>query len=112
MGSYTLKYMNKKPKIFTYTAYRLPKEELLEINNCDLMFEEIVNGFHYTIVGRGVLDNKSKLSIIEAINMLISKFPNNKEYQKALINAKELKGPFVTESSKNMIKRLIRESLT
>jgi hypothetical protein len=86
---------NKKPKIFTYTAYRIPnQEDLNEINSTKLSAKEILNGFTYTIVGRGVLSDKSKIDITESIKMLINIDPNNEEYKKALTMANELNPRF------------------
>lgn len=103
---------NKTPKIFSYTAYRLPTEdELKEIDSCNLNAEEINKGFGYTIIGKGMADNKNKKMIIDAISKLCSMYPENEEYKKALANAKEMKGRFITESNKPLIKRLIRENI-
>jgi hypothetical protein len=74
-----------KPKIFQQTIYRLPtKEELLEINSCNLSVNEIINGFSYTIIGRGISSLKNKKMIIESIKLLTNQFPNNKTYKEAL----------------------------
>lgn len=89
-----------KPKIFTYTAYRLPnQEDIKEINNSNLSGKEIFNGLSYTLIGRGILNSETKHKIIEAINMLIASNPTNQEYKKALVMAKDLKGRFVSESN-------------
>jgi hypothetical protein len=89
-----------KPKIFTYTAYRLPnQEDIKEINDSNLSGEEIFNGLSYTLIGRGILSTETKNKIIEAINMLIESNPNNEEFKKALVMAKNLKGRFVSESN-------------
>jgi len=79
-----------KPKIFTYTAYKLPsKEDLIDIDNCNLPAEEIISGFGYTIVGRGMLGDEQKKDIIKSIQMLVDMFPTNKEYKKALETVKQ-----------------------
>lgn len=92
-----------KPKIFTYTAYRLPnQEDIKEINDSNLSGKEIFNGLSYTLIGRGILSTETKNKIIEAINMLIESNPNNEEFKKALVMAKDLKGRFVSET--NVIK--------
>lgn len=83
---------SNKPSIFSRTIYRIPtKEELEEVNSYNLNSEEILEGFRYTIVGRGILDNKIKNQIIESIEMLVKLFPNNIEYENALNEAVELK---------------------
>jgi hypothetical protein len=83
---------SNKPIIFSRTIYRIPtKEELEDVNSYNLNSEEILNGFRYTLVGRGILDNKIKQQIIESIEMLIKLFPDNIEYENALEEAKELK---------------------
>ena len=97
-----------KPKIFTYTIYRLPtNEELKEVNLCNLTANEVLEGFQYTIIGRGINSQKNLSMIVVAIKSLCKLFPNNNEYTKAFANAKELKpkGFFVTP------KEQIRESL-
>jgi hypothetical protein len=89
-----------KPKIFTYTAYRLPNsEDIKEINNSKLSAKEIFDGLSYTLIGRGILSNETKHKIVEAINMLIESNPNNDEYKKALDMAKNMTGRFVTEAN-------------
>jgi len=101
----------KEPKIFTYTAYRLPnQEDLNEIDQANLSAKEIYEGFSYTIIGKGIRSHKNRLQIIEAINMLISFNPKNEEYKKALDMAKGIKQS-VNENTKTLIKRLIRERL-
>lgn len=90
-----------KPKIFTYTAYRLPNiEDIDQINNAKLSAKEIFDGFSYTLIGRGILSNETKSKIVEAISMLINSNPENLEYQKALEMAKSMKGRFVSEENK------------
>jgi len=89
-----------KPKIFTYTAYRLPNtEDIDEINNTNLSAKEIFDGLSYTLIGRGILSNETKNKIVEAINMLINSNPENLEYQKALEMTKSMKGRFVSEAN-------------
>lgn len=93
-----IRQINMKPKIFTYTAYRLPNtKDINEINSANLSSEELFNGFSYTIIGRGVADNESKTKIIEAIKLMIQSNPTNEKYKKALEMAKNMKGKFITE---------------
>lgn len=74
-----------KPKIFTYTIYRLPtKEELIDVNNSQLNADEIINGFTYTIVGRGIKSPENKKMIINSIKLLHDLYPDNMEYKIAL----------------------------
>lgn len=97
--------MSNKPKIFTYTSYRLPsQEDLIEINAANLTSKEIFEGLCYTIIGRGILDTKHKSEIIEAINMLINNFPNNKNYEKALLLANNLQPRLKSINESNIIK--------
>lgn len=114
--------MSTKPKIFTYTAYRKPTlDEIIEIDSCKLPANEVLNGFIYTLVGKGVLSDKSQQEIVESITMLATKYPKNKEYQKALAEAKALKPKFralsesiirkpIKESGRPLIKRLLKEN--
>lgn len=82
----------EKPGIFNHTIYRLPsKEELENVNSFNLNAEEILNGFSYTIIGRGIFSDKNKEMIIQSIKMLCDLFPENSEYKTALKKAMELK---------------------
>lgn len=73
------------PNIFLHTTYRLPtKEDLIDIDNHHLNAKEIVNGFGYTVVGRGINSSKNHDMIIKSIEMLCNQFPDNDEYKKAL----------------------------
>jgi hypothetical protein len=77
--------INIQPDIFTHTIYRLPsKLELKNINEYNLTANEIIDGFIYTIVGRGILTPKYQETIIKAIEMLVDMFPDNEEYKLAL----------------------------
>lgn len=79
-----------KPSIFQYTIYRLPtEEELNEFSEFpNLTAKEIKNGFSYTIIGKGIKTAKNQQMIIDSIQMLIDKYPENEEYKKALEIAK------------------------
>ena len=83
------KEAKKKPSIFTHTIYRLPtKDELIEVDSYNLSPDEIVNGFFYTIVGRGILRRDNKNMIIESIKALYKMFPG--KYEETLNKAKNL----------------------
>lgn len=75
-----------KPSIFKQTIYRLPNEQELEefINFPNLTSDDIINGFTYTIIGKGVKNANNNKMIIDSIQMLSDKYPENKEYKKAL----------------------------
>jgi hypothetical protein len=75
--------IEQKPSLFNFTAYRLPSsQELEEINSFEnLSAQEILNGFGYTIVGRGMLNEENIQKIRTAVAMLCEKFPNNPKYQ-------------------------------
>ena len=80
--------MNKQPVIFTFTKYALPSNlELEDVNNCGLSCDEVLNGFYYTMVGKGILNSENKDLIVKSINMLCEKYPNNAEYKKAFEKA-------------------------
>ena len=86
----------EKPKIFSATYYRLPNEnDLIDINKYNLSSEEILKGFWYTIVGRGIMSLENKNMIIQSINLLWQMYPSNEEYKKALINAKNIKSRWI-----------------
>lgn len=83
------KKASNKPSIFQRTTYRLPtKDELVEVDSFNLSPKEILNGFYYTIVGRGILRQKEKDTIIKSIELLNKMFPGN--YEKALSSAKAI----------------------
>jgi hypothetical protein len=82
-----LKEDRSMPTIFTRTIYRLPThEELFEVNNYQLEADEIVKGFSYTIIGRGMRSPSNVNMIKESIKMLCDLYPENPEYKKALDN--------------------------
>lgn len=91
--------LTEKPTIFEKTIYRLPTiKELEEINDFQLSSNEILEGLKYTIVGRGIMSNKSKTQIIESISKLLEIDPKNNEYKIALNNAKNIKPKFIGEN--------------
>jgi hypothetical protein len=80
----------KLPKIFTYTKYDLPSvEDLKEIDECHLNTEQIINGFGYTIIGRGIKTLEKERKIYDSVKMLSEYFPENMEYIKVLNTVKE-----------------------
>jgi len=83
--------MKNLPKMFQRTHYRLPNDEDLEdIDKHNLTADEIVNGFYYTIVGKGMESKDNVDKIIEAIKLLIKKYPKD-VYKNALDIAKQIK---------------------
>lgn len=74
-----------KPSIFQYTIYRLPTEEELDefINYPNLTAEQIVDGFGYTIIGRGMKSEKNDKMIKQCIQLLIDKYPKDNKYKYA-----------------------------
>lgn len=86
----------QKPKIFSSTYYRLPnKDELIDINKYNLSSTEILKGFIYTIVGRGIMSKQNKENIIKSIKMLCDMYPHNEEYKKALVDAQNIKSKWL-----------------
>lgn len=84
------KSISTKPKIFSATKYDLPSDDdLIDINNFELSSDDIINGFSYTIIGRGIIDDKKKQDIYKSIEMLSEKFPENKTYKEALNKIKD-----------------------
>lgn len=82
-----IKAMKQKslPEIFTHTIYRLPTyEELHDVNKHQLNVNEIIGGFKYTIIGRGISDERAKKMIHQSILILSKLFPENKIYKEAL----------------------------
>lgn len=88
----TQKTASVKPFIFSRTTYRRPTDkDLVEVDRFNLSPKEIVNGFYYTLVGRGFLDSSKKQMIVESIQRLMSINPNNRNYKAALVEARDLK---------------------
>lgn len=84
-----------KPNIFRQTIYRIPnEEELRDVNKYNLTAEQIVKGFGYTLIGRGVASNENKNQILESIKLLCKLFPENHEYKEALTKASDIKVRF------------------
>ena len=83
------KYGENLPTIFKKTIYKLPTQaQLEEFEAFQLESEDIVNGFGYTIIGRGMKSEANSRMIISSISMLCDKYPDNKEYKIALNQAK------------------------
>ena len=79
------KTANNKPSFFKGTKYRLPtKDELIEINSCNLSLSELQQGLGYAIIGRGILRQQEKETLIESAEKLCNMFPDNKTYRKLL----------------------------
>ena len=81
----------KLPSIFRRTYYALPTDEQLEEfqQYPDLTADEILDGFSYTIVGRGMDSPKNKQMIVDSIQMLSDRYPQKQTYKEALKMAKE-----------------------
>lgn len=93
------KYGDKLPVIFGKTIYRVPtKAELKEVNTFNMTANDLVQGFGYTIVGRGISTDKTKKTIIDSISELVKMYPDNKEYKDALEMSKEIKIHYMAES--------------
>ena len=72
------------PKIFTQTIYRMPTdEEIKDFSNYDLSGNDVEKGLHYTIVGRGILDNKNKQLIVKSLKRVTELFPDNESFKAA-----------------------------
>jgi hypothetical protein len=74
-----------KPDFFSKTWYCNPTDEQLkDINTYNFPAKNIINGFHYSLVGRGFMNNDTKVKIINGITRLCTMYPENNEYKKAL----------------------------
>lgn len=83
--NFIFKANDKSPEIFQRTIYRLPtRKELENVNNFNLSSKDILNGFVYTIVGKGIKDSKNKQMIIDSIQQLCKLYPDNKAYKESL----------------------------
>ena len=79
------KYGDDLPQIFKHTIYRIPtNDELVDVNSFNLTADDIIQGFGYTIVGRGIKGTENQKMIHDSIKKLSSMFPDNIEYIKAL----------------------------
>lgn len=79
------KYGKKLPEIFLRTKYDLPTtEDLIDINSFNLKSDDIIEGFKYTIIGRGITSVENKLKILKSLESLSKLYPDNIEYIKAL----------------------------
>jgi len=82
---------NKKPSFFQGTKYRDPTDvELLEIHESGPTGEDLMKGFGYAMIGRGMLNNDNKAMIISAIERLCKLQSSNKGYWAALEQAKSM----------------------
>jgi leucyl aminopeptidase len=80
-----------KPSFFQGTKYREPTDvELLEIHKSGPTGEDLMKGFGYAMIGRGMLNSDNKAMIIRAIERLCKIQPSNKEYWGALEQAKAM----------------------
>jgi len=83
---------HKKPSFFTATKYRDPTDkELQEIHDSNPNADDLIQGFGYSIIGRGFAAFKHKLMIINAIERLNKLDPGNQQYKIALKRAKSMK---------------------
>lgn len=83
--------IDTKPYFFKQTYYRLPNsEELNDIINHKLTAKQVLDGFKYTIVGRGIMNSKNKDMIIQSIKKLILLEEDNMDYRNALKQAEKI----------------------
>ncbi len=87
------RYGENLPSMFRMTHYALPTQQQLDEfqNYPDLTADDIVQGFGYTIVGRGVNSPRNTKMIIDSIQMLADRYPESKTYKEALAIARERK---------------------
>lgn len=78
------------PNIFSYTAYRIPTEaDLDDIHRCNLSSDQVLSGFVYTLVGKGIQSEKNIRAIVASIALLNQKHPDDR-YRTALAKARKL----------------------
>ena len=91
-GSEPIEDNQYKPDFFSETWYRDPTDEQLkDINTYNFPAEKIINGFSYSLVGRGMMHSNIKDQIVKGITRLCNMYPKNNEYKKALKDAQGLK---------------------
>ena len=86
------------PYIFQYTLYRIPtKAELMEFEHYpELTPEEILHEISWTLIGKGMLDNRIKNQICDTIQKLIDFYPQDIRYKEAFLLAKGMTGRHVS----------------
>lgn len=85
------KTASAEPSFFKKTQYRLPsKEELIEIDSCNLSVPDLRQGFGYAIIGRGMLGQGQKDMLIKSSEILCDMFPDNETYKSLLEHEKKL----------------------
>jgi hypothetical protein len=79
------KHGENLPSIFTHTIYQLPNtDELREFEKYpNLTANDIIQGFGYTMVGRGIISFKSSNLMKDGLRMLSEMYPDNKIYKQA-----------------------------
>ena len=86
---------SRTPNFFSRTHYRLPDEDdLIDIDRCHPTPKQIVDGFSYTIIGKGMRSAENRIMIIQSLEMLYSMFPKA-EYARAIELYKESHARYV-----------------
>lgn len=81
-----------KPEIFQGTIYRIPTDsELQEVHDCNLSCDEIFDGLCYTIIGRGMNNDKNREMIIRSSMKLKDLYPDEKKYDDLYKKAQDIK---------------------
>lgn len=92
------KYGKDLPIIFKSTIYRIPTdEELIEVDEHNLNADDLMQGFTYTMVGRGISNEDNKEKIVDSLKRLHEMFPKNDDYVQAYEQAKNIKIRFSDE---------------
>ncbi len=74
-----------KPAIFTTTIYRIPtKAELEEVHKYNLSADDLIHGFTYTMVGKGMDTPDTIANIVASLAELQTMYPENETYFEAL----------------------------
>lgn len=81
---------------FKSTFYRPPNSiEMEKINESGMRGEEILKGLIYTMVGRGMFTENTKVKIKNILESFVKKFPKNREkYQEAIRKLEEKESRF------------------
>ncbi len=96
-------HVKQQPMIFTETIYRMPtKSELNEVHGHDLDADQLIKGFIYTMVGKGIHTPTTEANILGAIAELHDMYPDREVYLEALMQYAELSKKLMGEQMRKM----------
>lgn len=103
-------------KVFTHTIYRVPTNEELSqfAKHPEMTANDILSELKYTIIGKGISNEKTKIQIQEAAQKLVDLFPGDEKYLevKKLADAIQQRFKFIDPNPKDVqtIKSMLSEN--